>query len=243
MRRGRPKPPSQDPDMAGVYYGIVTQNKDEEKNIARIKVRFPWMPGGDKDQSHWAFLSVPMEGNEFGTYFLPEVDDTVMVMFLHGDIRFPVIIGGMWNETDTVPEANENGKNDFRLIKSRSGHRLLFDDSSKVKLVLTDKSNANYVGVGAFDEGGDSPNKFKLEAPAQINGSATEGVSICSLKGTVNIWCPKGTLKVNGQHVEFTAGDKGEMKADKDLKIEGGMSGSITASQDLKAKASKVKIN
>jgi hypothetical protein len=243
VRQGRPKPPSQDPDLAGVYYAIVTQNKDEEKNIARIKVRFPWMDGGDSDQSHWAYLAVPMEGNEFGTYFLPEVDDTVLVMFLHGDIRFPVIIGGCWNEVDTTPEANENGKNDFRLIKSRSGHRLLFDDSSNTKLVLTDKSNANYVGVGSFSEGGDSPNKFTLEAPGQINGSATEGVSICSLEGTVNIWCPKGTLKVEGSHVEFTAGDKAEFNATKDLKIEGGMSGKITASQTLKAKASTVKIN
>jgi len=225
----------------GVYYAIVTQNKDEDAKVARVKVRFPWMPGGDKDQSHWAGIAIPMSGDKFGTYTVPEVDDTVYVVFLAGDINHPVVIGGGWNKTDTPPEDNANGKNDFRFIKSRSGHRLLFDDSSKSKVVLTDKTNGNFVGCGEFAEGGDGANKMELLTAGAKGGSHKKGVAIASMEGTVNIWCPKGELKLTAKHVEMVATGKGEVKAGGDMTLEGkavkaaGMAG--------KFEGSKLKIN
>ena len=228
--------------LCGVYYAIVTQNKDESE-VARVKVRFPWLPDGDKDQSNWAPVAAPMVGDKFGTFTLPEVEDTVLVMFLAGDIRHPVVIGGIWNEKDTPPETNENGKNDFRFIKSRAGHRLLFDDSSSTKIVLTDSTNGNYVGVGTFSSGGDSPNKFEIAAPDPINGSPSAGVGVSSLKGTVNLWCPKGELKIKALNAEFTASDKAEIKAGGDLKLEGGMTGKVAASGAGKFEGSSAKVN
>lgn len=221
----------------GVYYAIVTQNKDEDQKVARIKVRFPWLPGGDKDQSHWASIAVPMTGDTFGTYTLPEVDDTVYVVFLGGDFNHPVVIGGGWNKTDTIPEANENGKNDFRFIKSRSGHRLLFDDSDSAKVVLTDRTNGNFVGCGTFAAGGDGPNKMELATPGAKNGSHEKGVAIASMEGTVNLWCPNGELKVDSKHVEWVGSDKGEVKAGGDMTLEGksvtaaGMAGKFEGSK------------
>jgi phage baseplate assembly protein gpV len=243
VNSGGPKRAPLDPQLCGIYYAIVCQNKDEEGKVARVKVRFPWLPGGDQDQAHWALLAVLMEGDKFGTYTVPEIDDTVMVVFLHGDIRRPVVIGGMWNKTDTPPEKNENGKNDFRFIKSRSGHRFLLDDSSKVKVVITDKDNKNYVGCGEFAKGGDGPNAFEMAAPTAINGSATKGVAVCSLEGKLNLWCPKGTLTIDAQHVELTGSDKIGIKAGKDMALEGGMSGKVVASQEAKLEGSKVSIN
>ena len=64
--------------LGGVYYAIVTQNDDPEGPGGRIKVRYPWMPEGDRDQSYWAPIVVPMIGAEFGTYTLPDVNDEVL---------------------------------------------------------------------------------------------------------------------------------------------------------------------
>ena len=227
--------------LSGVYYAIVTQNKDDQK-LARVKVRFPWLPGGDKDQSHWAHIAVPMTGNKFGTFTLPEVEDTVLVVFMAGDVNHPVVIGGMWNKVDKPPEVNENGKNDFRFIKSRSAHRFLFDDSDKTKVVMTDRTNTNYMGVGMYAEGGDGPNKMKLEAPQAINGSPEKGVAVCSLEGTLNIWCPKGTLKIEAKHVEITASDKADVKAGGALKLEGGSNAKCISTQASKYEGSKIKV-
>ncbi len=238
---GGPRKPTSNMAFCGVYYAIVTQNKDEDAKVARIKVRFPWMPGGDKDQSHWAAIATPMTGDKFGTYTVPEVEDTVYVVFLGGDINHPVVIGGGWNKVDTIPEENENGKNDFRFIKSRSGHRLLFDDSAKAKVVLTDRTDGNFVGCGEFAEGGDGQNKYELKTPGTKGGQHKKGVAIASMEGTVNLWCPKGEFKVKAKHFELVASDKGEVKAGGDMTLEGkavkaaGMAG--------KFEGSKVKVN
>lgn len=238
---GVPAPATGEMAMGGIYYAIVTQNKDERK-LGRVKVRFPWMPGGDKDQSAWAHIAVPMCGDQFGTFTLPEVDDTVAVVFLAGDINHPVIVGGVWNEKDTPPEVNENGKNDFRFIKSRSGHRMLLDDSDKSKVAFTDRTNTNYIGAGNFAEGGDSPNKMELKTPSAINGSPTEGVAVSSMQGTVNIWCPSGTLTIKAQHVEITASDKAEVKAGGDLTLESGMQGTVSSTGAGKYEGSNTNI-
>src|SRR5687768_18363256 len=127
MRAGGPKRDAMDNVQFGLYYGIVTQNKDPD-NLNRIKVRLPWLDGGDTDQSHWAQLIVPMNGNKFGWYTLPDIDDAVVVAFIEGDISQPIILGGIWSKADKSPEPNEDGANNFRGYRSRTGHRLIFDD-------------------------------------------------------------------------------------------------------------------
>ena len=239
-----PAPPRSNSDNCyyGVYYAIVDKNQDPEKR-GRVKLRFPWLPGSGEQSSYWAQLAVPMVGKEYGTYFVPEKNDTVMVVFIDGNIRRPVVIGGMWNKSDTPPETNENGKNDFRFIKSRAGHRLLFDDSKKTKVCLTDTKNANYVGVGKFADGGKSPNKMEVGTPAGINGKPKQGVGVTSAEGSINLWCPKGTLSVTAKHVEMTASDKADVNAGGKLETKGGMSGDVISQGAGAFKGAKVKIN
>lgn len=238
------EPHGGDHDLCGVYYAIVTQNKDDEKKLGRIKVRLPWMPGGDTDQSHWAQICVPMIGGEFGTYTLPEVDDTVLVVFIAGDIRYPVVIGGSWNDKDKPPEVNEDGKNDFRLIKSRSGHRLLFDDSSSGKLVLSSNTDKEVLSVGKQDAGGSSnQNKYGVGGPPGAGASKKEGMSLGSESGTMTVLCPGGTLKVDGKDVEISSSDKVDIKAGTDLTVEGSSMASFNSAGPGKYEGSTTKIN
>jgi uncharacterized protein involved in type VI secretion and phage assembly len=116
--------------IAGVVVGIVTDNKDPEK-MGRVQVNFPWR--GDDGQSHWARVASLMAGKEMGTFFLPDVHDEVLVAFDRGDIEHPFIIGALWNGKDKPPETNEDGKNNIRKIKSRSGHELIFCDDGEGK--------------------------------------------------------------------------------------------------------------
>jgi len=231
MRAGGPRWDASDMSLCGVYYALVTQNKDEELNLARIKVKFPWM--SDTDQSHWAKLAVPMTGDQYGTYVLPDVGDTVYVVFIAGDINHPVVIGGQWNKTDTPPETNENGKNDFRFIKSRAGHRLQFEDTSNVKVQIADYKNERIAGCGTFAAGGSSPNKLALPAVTGINGSSSQGVSIAAMKGKLNLSCPKGKLTISAMHVEITAKEKATVAASGELSLEGAQA-KVTTNQAAK---------
>jgi uncharacterized protein involved in type VI secretion and phage assembly len=121
----------------GVAVAVVRENKDSS-GLGRVKVTFPWhsQPG----ESHWARVCVPMTGGNRGTYFIPENGDEVLVAFDRGDLRFPYIIGSLWNGKEKAPQTNSDGKNDVRQIRTRKGHMLTFNDGTKglVQLELND---------------------------------------------------------------------------------------------------------
>ena len=60
----------------GVVIGLVV-DVDDPEGLGRIKVSFPWL--SDDNQSQWARLSRLMAGNDYGTWFMPEVDDEVLL--------------------------------------------------------------------------------------------------------------------------------------------------------------------
>lgn len=119
----------------GVTIAVVTNIKDPD-GVGRIKVKFPWLSG--EDESAWARVLTPMAGEDRGFYFLPEVDDEVLVAFEHGDIAFPYILGSLWNGKDKPPLKNDDGKNNKRMIKSRSAIKL-FSMILKIKNKLLSK--------------------------------------------------------------------------------------------------------
>lgn len=235
MRPGGPRRESMDQTQYGLQYGIVVQNKDPD-NLDRIKVRFPWLDNGDTDQSHWAQLLTPMEGPKFGWYTLPDIDDVVVVMFIEGDMSQPVIVGGVWSKTDNSPEPNEDGKNNFRGYRSRSGHRMVFDDSSKVKVWVADKTTKNMVGIGQFASDGAGPNVCAIYKPPM---AGDKGVSISTMEGKMEITA-KGTLNVTaGQNIKINAKTTidGKVGSNIDLK---GSTGKITSGTPSQYDAPKV---
>lgn len=130
----------------GVMVAVVTNNANDPEKIGRVKVRYPWL--GEDAEGYWARVAAPMAGREMGMYFLPEVDDEVLVAFEQGDLRFPYVIGSLWNGKDKPPVQNEDGKNNVRLIKSRSGHTIrLTDEDGKEKIEITDKSGKNSISI------------------------------------------------------------------------------------------------
>ncbi|MCP4368479.1 MAG: phage tail protein [Deltaproteobacteria bacterium] len=125
----------------GVVIGIVTNNQDQD-GLGKIKVKFPWLK--EDDESYWARLASPMAGKNRGVVFIPEVDDEVLVAFDHGDIRQPYIIGALWNGEDKPPEEKGgDGENNLRIIKSRSGHQVILDDTPGSEKVQVIDKNGN----------------------------------------------------------------------------------------------------
>src|SRR5690606_21343759 len=66
---------------------IVTDNKDPE-GLGRIKVKLPWQNG---EETPWIRITNQYAGRERGFYFIPEVDDEVLVGFEHGNINHPYV--------------------------------------------------------------------------------------------------------------------------------------------------------
>jgi uncharacterized protein involved in type VI secretion and phage assembly len=131
--------------IMGVVIGLVTDNHDPDGR-ARVKVKFPWM--ADQAESDWAKVMSFMAGKERGAVFLPETGDEVLVAFEHGDVQHPYVLGALWNSDDLPPETNQDGKNNIRKIKSRSGHEIILDDSQGAeKIEVRDKSGSNVITI------------------------------------------------------------------------------------------------
>ncbi len=181
----------------GVTVGIVTNNQDPD-GMGRVKVRFPWL--SDQDESHWARVAAPMAGKERGLYFLPEVDDEVLVAFEHGMAEFPYVLGALWNGKDKPPESNSDGKNNMRTLKSRSGHIIRLDDTDGAeKIEILDKSGKNSLVVNTKE------NSITIMADADIT-----------------IKSSKGKLILSGKGVEITSTDAVKLEASKNMEIKAG---------------------
>ena len=107
----------------GVVVALVTNVSDPEK-LGRVKVNFPWLD--EKHESDWIRIATLMAGKDRGSFFMPEVNDEALVAFEHGDARFPVVIGFLWNGVDKPPATDVRD----RLLKSKNGHQIRFLDST-----------------------------------------------------------------------------------------------------------------
>ena len=153
--------------IRGVAIAVVTNNQDPE-NLGRIKVKYPWRES--EDESYWARCVAFMAGDKMGGYFLPEVEDEVLVAFENGDIDHPVILGSLWSSKMKPPETNADGKNNRRLIKSRSGHLIVLDDTEgSEKIEFIDKSGNNLLRIDT------SSNTIEITSNKDINLKAPQG--------------------------------------------------------------------
>lgn len=187
----------------GVAVALVTQNRDEE-GLCRVKVRYPWHE--QPRESYWARLAVPMAGAERGTVFIPEVGEEVLVGFEREDLRFPYVLGALWNGVDKPPLANQDGNNDKRIVKSRKKHYLLFDDGARGIVELAHENGAMVRFTDQEIELKDSQGNFvKIARSGAITVQASTGVTIKA--ATISLEA-SGTL---------------ELKANATLTIRGGL--------------------
>jgi uncharacterized protein involved in type VI secretion and phage assembly len=167
-----PSSPDNSGKVFGVVMGIVTDNKDPDK-MGRVRMKFPWL--SDDHESWWARVATPMAGGSRGAYFLPEVDDEVLVAFDHGDMRFPYVVGSLWNGKDAPPEDNSDGKNNRRLFHSRSGHLIRFDDKDgDEKIEIIDKTGSNSITIKSSD------NSMTITCTGKLTIHADQGIEMTS---------------------------------------------------------------
>ena len=190
--------------VKGVAIATVTQNQDPEK-LCRVKVRFPWHE--NSTESYWARLATPMAGDDRGLVVIPEVGDEVLVAFEREDLRFPYVLGGLWNGKEKPPRDNGDGKNDDRIFKSRKKHYLLFKDGSKGSVELAHEKGRKVVfdddGIVVQDEKG---NSFRIDS----NGNSITIEAV-------------GTLKIKAASISIEATGTLDVKASGTLGLKGSL--------------------
>ena len=170
---------------------MVTDNLDPEGQ-GRVKVKYPSLSADHA--SDWARVVVPGGGAERGMEFLPEINDEVLVGFELGDVHCPYVLGGLWNGKDAPPKKSQEvvsgGKVQQRLIRSRSGHLILLDD--------TDGGG----GITVQDRGG---NKVFINSQDNSLTVTMNGDTSVSTKGTMTFEAT-GKVEIKGLGVSVDGG-------------------------------------
>ncbi len=194
----------------GVSAGIVTNNQDPE-GLGRVKIRFPWL--SDDNETDWVRIATLMAGGGRGSFFLPEVEDEVLVAFEHGDINHPYVIGALWNGVDKPPETNRDGQNNIRKIKSRSGHEFIFnDDNTAMQEKIEIHTNSGHKIV--LD---DSAGQEKIEI---VDKTGSNKINIDSVQNSITIESAL-QLKIKATIVEIEATTSLTLKSNAILTIQG----------------------
>ena len=207
----------------GLQMGVVTALQDDPDGEDRIKVRLPLV--SDSEEGVWARLATLDAGDQRGTFFRPEIDDEVVVGFLDGDPRFPMVLGQCHSSAKPAPETAKDD-NHVKGYVSRSKMKLTFDDDKKVVILETPGGNKLTLSddektASLVDQNG---NKVTLDD----GGITLESAKDLTLKAS-------GDVKLQGTNVEC--------KSQANFKAEGSAGVDVKSSGTLTIKGSLVQIN
>jgi len=186
---------------AGAYSATVV-NVNDPASLNRVQVRVYNVDGvTGQDGAVWARVAVPFAGSNRGAFFIPDVGDEVLVIYLSGDPRFPVVIGSMWNGHDKAPDSigGSGDSVDRWTITGKAGTKIaIIEDSTGPTIHFTTPGGLSGKmtdsGGGSIEFTDSIQNSVKLDsggvtvnAPtAQVQVTAASGVTITAPSVTVN---------------------------------------------------------
>jgi uncharacterized protein involved in type VI secretion and phage assembly len=207
-----------DAKQFGVEIGIVTNVQDPDQ-LGRVKVCFPRLPG--KPESDWSRVVQPAAGAGRGFYWLPHVNDEVLVAFERGEAHRPYIVGSLWNGKDKPMKTAYTDDNSTVMIQTKSGHQIVLDDKGgQEKIVIADKSGNRTLTFDVQNK------KFVVEAK----------------EGDVEIHAEK-KIVLDCEELEIKTQKTGKIDVGTNFDLKASGKINIEASSNLTIKASRVNIN
>lgn len=233
------------PPMHGLQIGIVKKIIEDPKTAYRIFVCLPMLH--ESNEGIWCRIASFYASQEAGAFFMPELEDEVVLGFIDTDPRSPVILGSLYS-TKNTPPAEADEKNSIKTITSKGKLTLLFNDqdqeivlkvpgegekdpgntiriSKKDSTIEIINGEANKVILGKKDVELFSKNDISISAKRSINLNAGDSLALTASK----------EVNINGQKVSVTA--------DGEATFSGKGGTNITSSGTTVVKGSTVLIN
>lgn len=167
----------------GTVIGIVEKNQGGE--AGKVLITYPWFDNNVM-KSKWCRVCQFYVGNDYGAFWIPEEKSEVLVSFIQGDMRRPIILGGLYNGKDKPPSDRPEDKNhkllkDHKLIKTKAGHEILLDDTGDEEKIVIKDSRKNSIVIST------AKNTIKIESEdgkVIIKGKEVEIESSAEMKIT-----------------------------------------------------------
>jgi uncharacterized protein involved in type VI secretion and phage assembly len=166
----------------GCYPALISDIKDPDGQ-GRVMITLPWAAdtkGGRYEA--WARLATMMGGNNRGSWFVPDVNDEVLVLFEGGDTRHPYVVGALWNGSDAPPESMDGSGNNYKkVLRSRNGVKITLDDQDGQEKFICETPGGQKLtlkdGPGVVEIVDSNGNSIKMEA-AGVTVTAAAKVTV-----------------------------------------------------------------
>lgn len=185
------------PHALAMPYLARVVDVNDPLNLARVKVELYAMDTGD-DVALWARVACPFAGAGRGGFFIPQPDDEVLVVFVGGDARHPIVIGGLWNGAAAPPETL-SGRVDRWSITGKAGTRIAIVEESDATATI-ECSTPGGVKLTMTDEAG---GKVKIECAGNTVTIDTQGVAV---QAAAKVSVQAATVEVSAGMVKVDAG-------------------------------------
>ena len=189
----QPGSPPNDCRYFGVYTAIVEDVNDDEKE-GRVKLSFPWYEP-DTPTPQWCRVRQEYAGGGYGSFFVPEKGDEVLVAFVQGLMKEPVVLGGLYNGPDKPVTWRADDK-DEKVIRTKAGHQIsLVDTGGSEKITIVDKSTKNTITIDT------TTNAITITADTSVTIEAKSDKLV--LKGNTVEITATGQMTLKGQTINI----------------------------------------
>lgn len=192
----------------------VVENNDPD-GLGRVKVQFPWQEN-DGLSTPWIRSVSPSASRGQGFYFVPEVEDEVLVDFEGGNAECPYVVGGVYNAKSKPPSGSSNANNHIKMLQGRSGCFIMLNDENG-SITLQDKAGSIIYLDGEGNIVINAVEQINIESKAGFfDGSETINVGSpdTTIAGDSSLWLTSDSeLKADGATVTIEAkSGKAELK-------------------------------
>ena len=181
------------------FYGVYTATVAEVGNDdhpSEVRLIYAWYD--PEMRTEWCRICNPYAGNGYGAVWHPELDDEVLVAFIHGDMRLPIVLGGLYNGIDLAPTARSSSL-DQKMFRTKGEQELLMDDTEGQKRIRLTSSAGHEIDID--DEGmkivikATGGNQITIDDNAStITIETSSGESVTLQAGSVTVKATSVTL-------------------------------------------------
>ena len=197
------------PAVEGLQIGVVIKLDGDPQGEHRVQVSVPVMQAAN--EGVWARLLQFHGSNGFGSFFVPELGDEVVLGYFNNDPSHPVIMGSLYSSKQ-VPAFALSAENDIKAITTRCLSRIEFNEKDKVitittpgknRIVLSDLDKSIVLTDQNDNQVELKPEGITLTSPKNILLSAKGSITLDAV-GAINI-SSKADVQSKGLNVNCVA--------------------------------------
>ncbi|ROZ72670.1 type VI secretion system tip protein VgrG [Ramlibacter sp. WS9] len=197
------------PGVEGLQIGVVMKLDADPEGEQRVQVSVPVMQA--ETDGVWARLAQLHASDGFGTFFVPEIGDEVLLGYLNNDPSYPVILGSVYS-SKRKPPYELTAQNNIKAVVTRCKSKIEFNEEDKIITVLTPAGNTIVLSdkdksILMKDQNNNkvelNPSGITLDSPKDILVTAKGTITLDAV-GAVTV-TSKSNVKTSGLNVDCVA--------------------------------------